>query len=309
MLPGDNQKRSGDVKTQQLKALIALAGNGSIRGAARSIGQTQSALTKTLRELEAQIGASLLVRASHGTHFTAAGQALLAHARLIVATMNRAEEEVRRLSGQTAASARIAVTPVVAVSKLSRIIQEFQRRHPSGQLDVDIGTMANIVQQLLDGRLDLALGIAVPAELPADLDFRPFTEVRMAPVSGSKRFADRPVTWEELSRERWLLNPTPGSADQAVLDWLEGMGVRLAQPPMLCRSPFLLAALNRSSDLISLCPTRILEDSFWGQGLYRIQVPELPPALQLGVLTRKHMPSSLVSRDIIEISTRLIQSL
>lgn len=298
------------MKTQQLKALIALAETGSIRGAARSMGLTQSALTKALRELEAQTGARLLVRETRGTRFTPAGSALLEHARLIVASLRRAEEDVRRLSGQAVASARIAVTPVVAVTKLTGIIQEFERRHPYGELDIDIGTMANAVQRLIDGRLDLVLGMATPAALPADLDFRPMGEILLAPVSGSERFARRPVSWEELARERWLLSPVPGGADQAALDWLENKGVRLAHPPMLCRSPFLHAVLNRSTDLISFCPTQILEDvSLWGRGLYQLEVPDLPPPLPVGIMTRKHVPLSLAARDIVEISSRLMQSI
>jgi DNA-binding transcriptional LysR family regulator len=297
------------VKTHQLKALVALAEIGSIRGAARNMGLSQSALTKTLRELETQTGAALLVRASRGTRFTPAGKVLVDHARLILTTMRRAEEEVRRISGQAIATARIAVTPVVAVTKLGGIIHEFQRRHPQGQLDVETGTLGNIVPRLLDGQLDLALGIATPEALPADLAFQPFTEVRLSPVSRSKRFVNRVVSWEELANERWLLNPAPGSADQVALDWLTQKNITLAHPPTLCRSPFLLAALNRSTDLIALCPTQILEDSFWGAGLCRIEVPDLPPKMQLGALTRRYTPNSLVSRDIIDISTRLIRSI
>ena len=297
------------MKTQQLKALVALADKGSIRGAAREMGLSQSALTKMLRELEAQTGAALLLRASHGTQFTPAGKALMTHARLIVATMRRAEEEVRRISGQTVATARIAVTPVVAATKLGSILHEFQRRHPEGQLEVESGTLGNIVPRLQDGQLDLALGIAVPGALPADLAFFSFAEVQIAPVTGSARFAGRQMSWEELARERWLLNPAPGSADQAALDWLAAKDVTLAHPPTLCRSPFLLAALNRSTDLIAFCPLRILDHAFWGQDLHEISVPDLPPPMQLGVLTRKHTPASLVCRDIIDISTRLLQAL
>jgi hypothetical protein len=94
-----------------------------------------------------------------------------------------------------------------------------------------------------------------------------------------------------------------------VLDWLADRNIVLAHPPTLCRSPFLLAALNRSTDLVALCPIQILEDTFWGSGLFRIKVPDLPPAMQLGALTRRHTPNSLVSRDIIDISTRLIMGL
>jgi DNA-binding transcriptional LysR family regulator len=296
------------MKTHQIKSLIALADTGSIRGAARNVGLTQSALTKSLRELEAHCGASLLVRTSQGTRFTAAGQALLAHARLIVATMRRAEEEVRQLAGEGAAKARIAITPVIAVGKLARIIDEFHRRHPNGQLDIDIGTVANIVERLLDGRLDLALAIAVPAELPAQIAFEPLMGIQMIPVTGSRRLAERPMSWEEATAQRWLVNPAPGSTDQACLQWLADKGVQLARPPMLCRSPFVLAALNRRTDMIALCPQAILDDTYWGRGIYRLTVPDWPPPVPLGILTRRHMPPSHASRDFIDISLRLLQT-
>ncbi len=50
------------MKNHQLKALVQVAESGSIRAAARVMNLCQSALTKSLRELEEEVGVELLLR-------------------------------------------------------------------------------------------------------------------------------------------------------------------------------------------------------------------------------------------------------
>ena len=66
------------MKNQQLKALVQIAESGSIR-AARVMNLCQSALTKSLRELEEEVGVELLLRSYKGIEFTDAGDILLLH--------------------------------------------------------------------------------------------------------------------------------------------------------------------------------------------------------------------------------------
>ena len=55
------------IKLHQLQALVASAEAGSIRGAARTLGLSQAAVTRALRELEASERLPLLVRAPEGS--------------------------------------------------------------------------------------------------------------------------------------------------------------------------------------------------------------------------------------------------
>lgn len=90
------------MKDHQLRALIQVAESGSIRAAARTMNLSQSALTKALRELEEDVGAELLQRSYRGIHFTAEGEALLARARLVQSTLERARAEIREMRGAQA---------------------------------------------------------------------------------------------------------------------------------------------------------------------------------------------------------------
>ena len=85
------------MRLSQIRDFLAVADTGSIRAAARSLGLTQPALTKSLRQLEAELGAVLVTRSVRGIVFTALGQAFLTRARSIDGDLRRAREEIAQL--------------------------------------------------------------------------------------------------------------------------------------------------------------------------------------------------------------------
>ena len=92
------------MKLHQLQALVASAETGSIRAAARSLGISQAAVTRALRELEAAEQLPLLIRAPEGISFTEYGKALLTHARLVLNQMEHAQNELARLRNLSGAA-------------------------------------------------------------------------------------------------------------------------------------------------------------------------------------------------------------
>ncbi|MFN3276577.1 MAG: LysR family transcriptional regulator [Paracoccus sp. (in: a-proteobacteria)] len=296
------------MRINQLSALVALAETGSIRGAARVLGLSQSAVTRVLRELETGLGATLLVRKTHGTEFTPAGQSLLSHARLVLTTMTRAERDVARLSGQAQVRVRMAVTPVLAAFSLRRMVSEFHQRYPDGALDMDIGFMLTVLPKLTEGDLDFAVILAESAALPTDITFVRIREIQMIPVASERAGLTGPVSWDDLARLRWAINPSPASSDQAVLTWLRGRGIELGQVPVYCRSPYLLSILSESSDIVELCPEPLYRQQLHARGMRAIQVPDLPPPMQMGVVYLTHMPRPEPVQWLVDAAIRMAKS-
>src|SRR3546814_6218937 len=88
------------MKQHQLKALLAVAEAGTIRGAARQLNLSQAALTKSLKELEEQVGAELLIRSYRGVQLTAAGKILQERARVAHRQLDIARSEIHALTGR-----------------------------------------------------------------------------------------------------------------------------------------------------------------------------------------------------------------
>ena len=141
------------MKLHQLHALIALADGGGIRAAARLLHLSQAAVSKALRELEAEQGLALLQRHSGGARLTAAGQALLEHARQIATQVERACEEMDTLRGCPPARLSIGITPWMVHTLLPEIVTRFRQRmdrvHESGvrtqqREDLEAGAIGNL---------------------------------------------------------------------------------------------------------------------------------------------------------------------
>lgn len=285
------------LRTSQLQAIVALSESGSIRAASRYLELSQSALSRTLRELESQFEEPLFFRHGYGTDFTEAGKVLVSHARLALNAIRRAEDETRRLSGHRPASASIALAPALAVLGFEKIVKDFSSRYPDGKLEVDSGVLSNIVSRLIEGKLDIAFSLAERRDLSYEIQFEPLGQLQMVPVTHAKSGVSLEATWEELALQRWAINPIAGGADASAVQWLESRGVFIKETAIHCSSVYLLSILARNSNVITFCPRQALTTSFL-RDVREIRVPELPPPMPIGALYLRQLPVSDIMRQL-----------
>lgn len=145
------------MKLHQLQALVAVANAGSIQEAARSMHLTQSALSKSIRELEREMGVALLERSAKGATLTLYGATVVKRSRAIQKEIVRMQEEMDRLRGGLGGCLSIGLTPSAAGAPLAKAIAEFQRGRPTAELHLVELRPAQISQGLHDGSLDLGL--------------------------------------------------------------------------------------------------------------------------------------------------------
>ena len=72
------------MKLHQLRAIVAICESGSIQEASRLLHISQPALSKSIKELESELGVPLLVRSNRGITATSYGEHLVRRARLVV---------------------------------------------------------------------------------------------------------------------------------------------------------------------------------------------------------------------------------
>lgn len=278
------------MKDHQLKALIQVAEQGSIRGAARSLHLSQSALTKALRELEADLGAELLVRSYRGVEFTPAGQTLLSRARLALSTLDKARDEIRWLRGGAGIQVTVGVTPAIAATALPRVLDEFRQEQPDASLTLVEGMLTNVLPGLMEGGIDFAIVAAESSELPYEIAFEPLARILAEPAARGDHPLLGTTDWLHMAQARWVLNLASGSLAQQLLDWLEEQGIILKHQIVRCDSFTLMLETMRRTDLIGFGPRILFDDPLSGIGLARFEsLPAFPP-ITLGMLKRKGVP-------------------
>lgn len=146
----------------RLKVLSEVANRGSFSGAADALAYTQSAVSQAIARLEAETGATLLVRDRRGVRPTAAGEVLLGHAEAIFAQVQAAEDDLAATLGLRGGRLRVASFPSAGATLMPQAVARFRRAHPAVGLTLAEGEPEEIAPRLRAGEFDLALLFEFP---------------------------------------------------------------------------------------------------------------------------------------------------
>lgn len=143
---------------RHLRLIAAIVAEGNLLRAAEALNMTQSAVTKALQDAEAQMGVSLFDRTNRGVVPTTYGTSLAEHARLILAQISRAEQEMADL--RDGASGQVTIGTLLAGSAglLPRAIARLRQDKPRLVIKVEEATNDILMPALRAGELDLVLG-------------------------------------------------------------------------------------------------------------------------------------------------------
>ncbi|HEY8074291.1 MAG TPA: LysR family transcriptional regulator, partial [Labilithrix sp.] len=117
----------------------ALARAGGVRGAAASLGVPRSTVSRRLAQLEADVGAPLVVRTARRFVLTEVGSALVPECDRLEELLRGAEDLARGASREPAGTLRVAVAPVIGEEVLPAIVAELLARWPRLAIDVRLG--------------------------------------------------------------------------------------------------------------------------------------------------------------------------
>jgi LysR family transcriptional regulator of abg operon len=146
------------MKLHQLAALVAAAESGSLRQAAEKMRLSQPALSRSIHELEREIGAKLLDRTARGVEATVYGKALIMRSKIIDSEIRQARDDIAHLRAATHGDLRIGATPVAAFSLLPIVLARFKKARPQLRVTVIDGMGSGLLSQLRQGDFDFVFG-------------------------------------------------------------------------------------------------------------------------------------------------------
>jgi len=171
----------------ELKAYAAVAERASFARAAQHLGLSPSALSQTIRQLEARLGVRLLNRTTRSVAPTAAGAHLHQRIAPLMRAMDDAVAEASAAAGQTSGTLRINTLGMAARQIIAPRIGRFHRAHPDVVLDIVVD---DALSDIVAGRFDA--GIRVGGRLEKDMiAVRLTPDVKMLAVASPGYLARR----------------------------------------------------------------------------------------------------------------------
>ena len=186
----------------QMVLFAKVVENGSFSAAARSMGQTPSAVSKQIGRLENRLGVRLLNRARQGITLTDEGRAFYERCAEVAANISEAEAMVVSMTAHPQGELRVAATVAFAKAHLLPILPAFLERNPDLRLSLEVTDRSvDIVEERIDVAIRFSEQIDDPDVVARKL--APNRRVICAAPAYLERFGT-PETPEDLSRHNCL---------------------------------------------------------------------------------------------------------
>lgn len=256
-----------DVDTRVLRYFVAVAEQLSFTRAAEQLFVSQPALSRQIRQLEADLRITLLERTSREVRLTAAGEALLPLARGLITDWQAAQRVARGVAAVESKVLRIGFEATGAGPLTTKARTAFAARHPDVTIEPKRFDWGGEVAALRDGLVDVAF-LWLPADTTGLHTEIVAVERRLVGLAAGHRLAEResvsildlrdePLMWTRKAPRYWVdwwaVNPRPDGSEPVwgpENDNVEEMLEHVAANVAICIGPQSMATYYARPDLV-----------------------------------------------------------
>ena len=150
------------VSLDQLRTFIAAVDEGSFSAASRKLLRSQSVVSETVSNLEAQIGVPLFDRTGRYPRLTPAGAVLLADARSIITGVDLLKARAKGMAVGLEPELSVVVDVFYPIDVITQVAKEFRQQYPGVALRIYVEALGAAIQPVLDGRCSVGVIGSLP---------------------------------------------------------------------------------------------------------------------------------------------------
>jgi DNA-binding transcriptional LysR family regulator len=286
------------LKTRQLLLLVAISEEGNIHRAADVLNMTQPAASKLLKDLEDVLDVPLFDRLPRGMRPTWYGEAMIRHARVALASLNQAHDEVQALKAGRFGQVSVGAITTPGLMLLPQAISAVKQAHPTLRVSLLIETSDVLMERMAQGKIDMLVARLFAQHDKTALRYEALAEEPAVAVvrPGHPLLGVDGLSLRDLSSRSWIV-PPEGSVLRHRFD-LMFREVGLDAPVDLIETAALLFVTKMISegDAIGLLAGDV-GHYYARHGIVAVLPIELPCRMDaFGLITRSDRPLSPAAR-------------
>ena len=292
------------MKLNQLRDIVAVAERGSLRAAARHLAVAQPALTRSVRDLERELGAPLFERRARGMSLTAMGVAFVRRANAVLSEVRRAREEVEQLHGGTRGEVVAGLSMVALIALLPKALSLFRARYPNVQLHLIEVWYPTLENALKDGSMDFYVGPepvqAPPSDLVQELLFE---NVRIV-LARKGHPLNHARSLRQLIDAEWATTSVTFKAEEEFSELFSRFDLPAPRLALRSQSALTLMTSLAASDLLAMVPIQWIQSPWVGDQLARIPIRETLRAPSIVTIRRAGLPLTPAAEYLLDLMRR-----
>ena len=200
-----------------LRYFLAVARKGSITAAANYLHLTQPTLSRQLKDLEEELGQTLLIRKSHRVTLTPEGMLLRKRAEEIIAMVDKTQSEFVSLGNTVSGNVYIGGGETRVMKEIATVIRDIQTAFPAIHFHLYSGNAEDVTERLDKGILDFGVLIQ-----PADLSRYQSLQLKGKDQWGVLMPKDSPLAAKKAIKKEDLLDLPLICSRQAIRRHING---------------------------------------------------------------------------------------
>jgi DNA-binding transcriptional LysR family regulator len=296
--------RGRHMKLHQLSALVTAVETGSLRRAAEKMRLSQPALSRSIRELEQEVGVKLIERTTRGVEATVYGKALIMRGKLVDAELRQARDDIAHLLAATHGDIRIGVTPVSAFSLLPLMLARFKKDRPRLRVGVTEGMGAGLLNQLRQGDFDFVLGRMYDSIDPREFHFEILFSDSLVVFARKGHPLARAGRLTKAERDacEWILPGVDSPARTAFQRAYHDHTGAMPHSTIESNSFMTMLTILSQTDLVGISPQQIFRGTWLQKEFVAIDIGFKFPSQPTGVIRRaRSVPSAAAQFAIKEL--------
>ena len=293
-----------NINFELYRIFYTVANHGNITKASEELMISQPAISKSIKNLEEQLGGTLFIRTKRGVILTDEGKEFYKYIKQAMEYIQNAESKFTDLINLETGSIKIGISTTLTKEFLLPFLEIFHAKYPNINIEINTDITNELIPKLRNGLIDMIILNLAKNHYGEDIEILKIKEIHDCFVC-NKSFSEllnRKVSIKELAKYPLILLPKGANTRMFVDNLASNYGVTL-KPNIELASIALNVEFARIGLGISYVTKEYITKNLKDEDLYEIDLEEEIPARFIGIATCKNHVSNFSSKKLIEIIT------
>ena len=287
------------------RIFYVVANNSNITKASEELNISQPAISKSIKNLEEQLGGQLFVRTKRGVVLTEEGKEFYNYIKQAIEYINNAENKFTDLINLEAGCIKIGISTTLTKEFLLPYLEKFHLLYPKVDIQIITSLTSDLMSKLKNGLIDIIVLNINNKNYGNDIDIIRCREINDCFVVNNKYkdLSFKEMSLEDLNNYPLILQAKGSNTREFLDDVAREKGVVL-KPNIELTSYSLVVDFCKIGFGIGYVTKNYIKDEIKNRELFELKIKEKIPSRYIGIaLSKNHLPN-FSTKKLIEIITK-----
>lgn len=294
-----------NVNFELYRVFYTVANTGNITKAAEELMISQPAISKSIKNLEEQLGGQLFIRTKRGVILTEEGKEFYKYISHALEYIYNAENRFTDLINLNVGTIKIGVSTTLTREFLIPYLEEFHEKYPKIDIEIITTLTSELIPKLKKGLIDVIIFNVANELIDKDIELIECASVQDCFVVNKKYkdLVNKKISLKDLNKYPLILQ-SKKSSTRLLLDNLTKEYNVILKPKMELASYFLVVEFAKIGLGIGYATKEYIKKELENKELYVLDIEENIPKKTIAIATSKTYLPSFSTKKLIEIITK-----